>query len=62
MSGTFRSQYTMIIKTGTLVTWILNSQIKLGQNMEMKRNREGKKGEKEGKKRVSDTVNVKVME
>lgn len=40
----------MIIKTGTLVTWILNSQIKLGQNMEMKRNREGKKGEKEGKK------------
>lgn len=28
----------------------VNSQIKLGQNMEMKRNREGKKGEKEGKK------------
>lgn len=53
----------MIIKTGTLVTWILNSQrqIKLGQNMEMKRNRGRKERKKEGKK-VSDTVNVKVME
>lgn len=48
--GQFRSPYTMIIKTGTLLTWILNSRVKLGQNTEMKRNREGKKGKKKGKK------------
>lgn len=48
--GQFRSQYTMIIKTGTLLTRILNSQVKLGQNIEMKRNREGKKGKKKRKK------------
>ena len=45
--GQFRSQYAMIIKTGTLLTRILNSQVKLGKNIEMKRNREGKKGKKE---------------